>query len=420
MAEIQIYQDPLILLLKDPGLNKDKEKSSKLLSLIRGIPQEQVKLKQSCLDGFQILRDLERIGLRSSTWHKASLNFQIVSRGVHMSPEEFKKRQLNSQLATQILQSCLDLRRLLIDISEEVEDLNEYVSSLSPLQCISDPGTILCELSFRIIRLKNKLEEEISVTYSKAKLITIGKELEDHLFLYDDSHPLSEETVEKYTSFVNQLLKQLNDCVSQNDTIGTMECVAVVNDVEKMFEAMQFKRRVLELKSPTNSFMENSETLGNSSTYDSDDDFRTHSTMSSISSLEGSYNMAKPSSRPTSRLSAELPGLMSAFKSPQPLSIGERFSPSQTLNLPAAFSAFSPIKGPTFKNVKETGVVPQSVTKPNQSISQPPTQTLAPYPFLKSNSSLWGQSLLKPPKGGISEDKSAKEFILHDIDNLID
>lgn len=415
MAEVEFYQDPLILLLKDPDLNKERAKSSQLLALIRKIPPEQVRLKQSCLDGFQILRDLERIQLRSSTWHKATLDFQIVSQTPPLSPEEFRKRHVNSQLATKVLLSCLDLRRLLIDISEEVEDLNEYVSTLSPLQCISDPGTIICELSFRIIRLKNNLEEEISVTYSKAKLITIGKELEDHLFLYDDTHLLSKETVEKYTAFVNQLLKQLNDCVSQNDTIGTMECVAVVNDVEKMFEAMQFKRKVLELKSPASTDLDRSEILSSNSIYESDEDFKHHSTVSSVSSLDSPFTAVRPVS---SKLSDELPHLLNAFKSPQPpVFMKDKLKQNQMTNVPATFKMFAPPQLITSANIAGAKSEPANANP----VPQPPvSQRLVAQSLLKPAVSLWGQSLTNPLVGRMSDDKPANEYTFHDIDNLVD
>ncbi|GMF02691.1 unnamed protein product [Ambrosiozyma monospora] len=121
---------------------------------------------------------------------------------------------------------------------------------MSPLQRISDPGTILTELSLRVIKLKNTLSDEISIHYSKARLVTIGIALEkliddeDRTSAADpdDDGVITEETVNNYKNFINNLLLQLNDCVSNGDTIGAMECISIVNDVEKMFESMRIQK----------------------------------------------------------------------------------------------------------------------------------------------------------------------------------
>ncbi|GMF98691.1 unnamed protein product [[Candida] boidinii] len=161
------------------------------------------------------------------------------------------------------------MHNLLVELSIEIDELNEFSKKISPLQRISDPGTILTELGLRIIKLKNDLDDHISVQYSKARLVNIGIDLENLIYklkLDDEnfikefgedavlsnnnsnndpsnnnisSNGLSEETVQSYKNFINTLLQQLSDSVNNKDTIEVMECISVVNDVEKMFETMK-------------------------------------------------------------------------------------------------------------------------------------------------------------------------------------
>ena len=95
---------------------------------------------------------------------------------------------------------------------------------------MSDAGTMLTSLLLRIIKLKNDVVEQLSISYSKARLIIIGEELE----MWED-----ENTVMYYKSFIVALLQQLNDAVEQGDGDAKYECLAVINDLEKCLKSLE-------------------------------------------------------------------------------------------------------------------------------------------------------------------------------------
>lgn len=244
MTEISTYEDPLITLVKDPNLNKERAKAEQLLGIITGFTTGDRIIKRHCINGFQILRDLERIELKSKDWQFLSLDFQISNDPEQIINETDEiKNKFNRDLATNVLDTCLDMRRVLYNLNDETDRLNGFVQKLTTFDLISDPGTILSELLFRIVKLNQKLDHEISITYSKAKLITMGINLKTRLY---HSGSLSDSTLENYKNFINDLLSQLNFNLSTNDTIGVMECIDIVSDLEKMFNAMDTSAKKIE------------------------------------------------------------------------------------------------------------------------------------------------------------------------------
>ncbi|GMG52207.1 unnamed protein product [Ambrosiozyma monospora] len=373
-SELLLYSDPLIQLLKDPNLNKEKEKTKELIQIINEITDVQVKAW--CIESFEILRDLEKIELKLNNWEFQTLDFnleiqtkelqkkQLLQQQQTSSPkkqrspdsvfaaesEELEKRKINSELAKRVSNHCLELHKLLAELSIEIDELNSFNRQMSPLQRISDPGTILTELSLRVIKLKNTLSDEISIHYSKARLVTIGIALEKLIddedrtssADSDDDGVITEETVNNYKNFINNLLLQLNECVSNGDTIGAMECISIVNDVEKMFESM----RIQKLQAQQQKRLMSSEPLEKVSSYpgltrsetplsssfddtlysgefdEYDENAEMNKSLSTIKigqRRQKRYNddgieFDESSSLQKTTISAELPGLMSAFE----------------------------------------------------------------------------------------------------------
>ncbi|VEU23722.1 DEKNAAC105039 [Brettanomyces naardenensis] len=245
-AEVLPYTDPLLELLKDPNLNKEKEKVQQLVEYIDEI--EDSKLKSWCIEAFEILRDLEKIEVKINNWEFQTLDFNISVDSIMANEQDLKRRKFNLELAKRVSKHCLELHRLLSELSLEIDELSTYSKRLTALQKISDPGTILTELNLRVIRLQDLLTDEISIHYSRARLVNIGISLEDLVNKGEDgsddnSGGINNETVRNYKEFVNNLLQQLNGCVASNDTIGAMECIAIVNDVEKMFVTMKAQKQ---------------------------------------------------------------------------------------------------------------------------------------------------------------------------------
>lgn len=243
-GDVLPYSDPLLELLKDPNLNKEKEKSQELVRYIEEIKDS--RLKAWCIEAFEILRDLEKIEVKINNWEFQTLDFNISVNSVMLNEQDVKSRKFNLQLAKRVARHCLDFHKILGRLGVEIDELSSFSKKLSPLQKISDPGTILTELNLRVIKIQSLLADQISIHYSRARLVNIGISLEDLVHNNDDDSEsqggINNETVTNYKQFVNNLLQQLNASVRSGDTIGAMECISIVNDVEKMFNSMKAQR----------------------------------------------------------------------------------------------------------------------------------------------------------------------------------
>ncbi|ANZ77183.1 BA75_03337T0 [Komagataella pastoris] len=252
--EVSTYGDSLVDLLKDPKLNSDKVKIQKLFHIIKATKDR--KLKRVCLNGFQNLRDLEHIAQRLDNWEFKTLEYHLVD-GIYVSTvgdesssndtmnlkneQDLVERQFfQKELASKVLKTCMELYEQLNELNGAVERINEFLLEMSPSEYISDLGTILAQLTFRCLRLQKSLEYKLHIKYCKSKLVVIGIDLE-RIMALNLNESLTEKTVLGYRSYITDLLKQVEDCILNNDTIGTMECLSVVKDVERMFDAVKPK-----------------------------------------------------------------------------------------------------------------------------------------------------------------------------------
>ncbi|KAG7890621.1 hypothetical protein KL905_001040 [Ogataea polymorpha] len=241
METLAPYTDPLINLLKDTQLNKDKSKSDELIRHINSINDHEIKTW--CIQSFEILKDLETIELKIYNWEFQALEFKL-SQSLILDEEDQKKRTFNSSLARKVANNCLELHKNLQQLGIEIDEVNSGARFMTPLQRISDPGTILTELMLRVMKLRSSLIDQVSIHYSKAKLVNIGIDLENLIYEEEDRKygDITEETVINYKLFINNLLQQINDYISTGDTIGVVECISIVTEVEKMFETMKLDR----------------------------------------------------------------------------------------------------------------------------------------------------------------------------------
>ncbi|CAH6719128.1 hypothetical protein CLIB1444_02S01574 [[Candida] jaroonii] len=235
MSEIEIYEDPIILLANDPDLNKEKAKSAKLVELIHNFPLTERKVSKLCSLSLIILQNLEKIELNLKSWAFLSLD---INSNDHFNNETDSIKDFNNSISIKVLQECKVLNVKLGKISNDLDHITKESRTLSPIEYISDSGTLLTSLNLRNIKLKFELTDKITVSYSKAKLINIGMELE--LMLIDDDEDLS--TINTYKTFVANLLKQLNNTIDNEDMTGKTECLAVINDMEKMFDAFKLEK----------------------------------------------------------------------------------------------------------------------------------------------------------------------------------
>ncbi|RLV95369.1 hypothetical protein JA1_000906 [Spathaspora sp. JA1] len=235
MTEIEApYHDPIISLVQDPNLNKDHDKSTQLIRLIQNITER--KVSKLCSSAFIIFQTLEKLQLKFKSWEFLSLDYNS---DYHFENIDDQIKQFNTGVADKVLVACLEMNIKIVKISSDIDYISKSSRTLTPLDLISDSGTMLTSLILRIIKLKNEITEQLTVSYSKAKLIAIGQELE----VMDED----ESTVETYKSFIVSLLRQLNEAIEMGDFEAKYECLAVINDMEQMFEKFKLERMMRDL-----------------------------------------------------------------------------------------------------------------------------------------------------------------------------
>ncbi|EER35909.1 conserved hypothetical protein [Candida tropicalis MYA-3404] len=232
MTDIEPYVDPIISLIQDPNLNKDKFKSSQLIHLIHEISER--RINKLCSTSFKILQTLENIQLKFKSWEFLSLDFNSDNH-FHNNNNDDKIKDFNAGIANKVMIACTEINVKIAKISSDIDIISKNSKTLAPRDLMSDAGTMLTSLLLRIIKLKNDVVEQLSIAYSKSKLILIGEELE----MWED-----ENTVTYYKTFISALLQQLNDAIEQGDFDAKYECLAVINDLEQMFEKFRVEKLI--------------------------------------------------------------------------------------------------------------------------------------------------------------------------------
>lgn len=236
MTDIDVYEDPIIRLTRDPDLNKEKEKTHELIRLINGFPPKERRVLKLCLSSFAILQSLEKMSLKLRNWEFMSLD---INSNYHFKNEDDQIKDFNHNLADKVLEACKELNKKLNKIANDIDVITRASKTLTPLEFISDSGTMLTSLVLRNIKLKNEIVDALTVAYSKAKIIVIGRDLEAML---SDSNEQDEATILSYKTFIVSLLKQLNMALETDDNETKYECMAVVNDMEKIFDAFKLEK----------------------------------------------------------------------------------------------------------------------------------------------------------------------------------
>lgn len=235
------YSDPVLRLVLDPDLNRIKAKSDALVLLIQGFPLAERKVLKLCSASFSILQALEKLNLQLKSWEFLSLDINSDTHFNKLGKDTLKS--FNVSLAQKVLERCQDMRSKLAIITRDLDHVSAQSKTLTPLEYISDSGTTLTSLVLRSIKLKTTVSDKMSVAYSKASLISIGSELE--AMLVSDEYDMDqndESTVAAYKVFIGNLMRQLNTAIEQEDNTAKLECLAVMNDMEKMFDAFKLEK----------------------------------------------------------------------------------------------------------------------------------------------------------------------------------
>lgn len=240
--EVASYEDPILKLARDPDLNKEKDKTCQLIHIINNFPLTERRISKLCQLSLTILQSLEKIELNLKNWQFLSLDINSETHFNEDYEENSVLRKFNNNIALKVLLLCQDFQKKLHRISQDLDFITRSLRTLSPLEFLLDSGTLLTQLTLRNIKLKDDLTDKITVAYLRAKLINIGTDLEEMLSQSEDGDTETDQTVATYKSFVVSLLKQLNNSIEQEDLQDKYECLAVISDMEKMFEAFKLEK----------------------------------------------------------------------------------------------------------------------------------------------------------------------------------
>ncbi|KAG7192204.1 uncharacterized protein KQ657_001922 [Scheffersomyces spartinae] len=237
------YSDPILRLVLDPDLNRTKAKSDALVQLIQGFPLTERKVLKLCSGSLSILQALEKLNLQLKSWEFLSLD---INSDTHFNDNDDRGRSIKSfnvSLAQKVLERCVEMNTKLATITRDLDHVSAQSKTLTPLEYISDSGTTLTSLVLRSIKLKNSVSDKTSIAYSKASLICIGSELEAMLSSDQYNMDLNDQsTVAAYKVFIGNLMRQLNTAIENEDNTAKLECLAVMNDMEKMFDAFKLEK----------------------------------------------------------------------------------------------------------------------------------------------------------------------------------
>lgn len=230
------YEDEILNLAWDPELNRQKNKTSRIILLILNFSLSERKVSRLCQLSLKILQTLEKIELNLRNWAFLSLDLNSANHFDASNSEEIKI--FNTNVSVRILTSCQDLTLKLNKVSADIDFITKALRSLTPIEYISDSGTLLTSLTLRSIRLKDELRRKITIAYLKATLITIGSDLE---LMLSDGMADHQATVTTYKQFVVSLLGQLNQAIEDENDEDVNECFAVISDMEQMFEVFKLE-----------------------------------------------------------------------------------------------------------------------------------------------------------------------------------
>lgn len=288
------YNDPVLSLIAS-----DEITALSLQLVLRSLPLTDKPLIKYINKAFTVLIELSNLLHKiSAGWEFMALE-KTIQLTIKQNYKRFKKshknkndqqedktRSFDTNIAKTVVKKDLEYHQVLYELNISIIDINKLVTSFTPMQYVSDAGVVLTNLSLKIIELKNQLSERINVSYSKAKLIIMGSDLEgllddfktgaygssadgkesDSNSIIGANHPIISNdlaaTIEGYKEFVVTILNQLDEAQQSQESEEINECLAVIGDLEKMFDALMKEVYDPDLK-PSNSATTNNATSAN-------------------------------------------------------------------------------------------------------------------------------------------------------------
>lgn len=247
------YNDPILTLIANDDMDEHE-----LAMVLRTLPLSDKPLVKYVQKAFHVYKSLSRLQEALTTgWEYKALEKNIL-RAINPNHvyEDEKASTFDTEMAKIVLDKSTTDHQRLHELNSTIIQINAVLADFLPMQYVSDAGVLLTNLLLKIIELKTRVNEKISVAYSQARLISMGADLDELLrdfeahggendaasSIIDPDHPIIlndlAATVEGYKDFVVTILDQLHEAKEMADLDDISECLAVIADLEKMFEAL--------------------------------------------------------------------------------------------------------------------------------------------------------------------------------------
>lgn len=259
--------DPVLGFLTTENITKNS-----FALVVRSLPVSDKPLIKYMNKAFHVFEELLALSKKiSNDWEFIAMETDIQKAILtdHEENTNTDQKLFNTNIANIVMEKSLLFNQKFYELSSILQEVNRIVATFSPLQAVSDPGMVLATLSLKVIDLKTKVNEKINIVYAQAKLILMGADLDDLLHdfnldrhadndsnanrIIDLNHPIISNdlatTIEGYKDFVITILNQLHDARQQEDDEEINEVLAVIGDLEKMFEALMKQVYEPEVKS---------------------------------------------------------------------------------------------------------------------------------------------------------------------------
>ncbi|ODQ57399.1 hypothetical protein WICANDRAFT_80742 [Wickerhamomyces anomalus NRRL Y-366-8] len=235
------YVDPVLSVVG----KEEKINPQTIQSLTSNFPSYYSKITSFCSSALKIYKNLLNLEYELNSWEFMTLKASININFNHNFSTT--TRNFDIKIAKKVIDRCNfiddEINKLL---NYKLKIINNFISSLTIQEYLSDPGCLLLKIYFKIINLKNSIVEKISISYTKSKLLIISFELKQITDMIEkEENPIVEDntdfqsTLEGYKDFVTVLINQLDQAVQEKDSDQIQECLEVLNDVEKMYESVR-------------------------------------------------------------------------------------------------------------------------------------------------------------------------------------
>lgn len=235
----QEYIDPVLSVI-----GKDDFNPKSIQSLTTKFPSYYSKITSNCSIALKIYKSLLNLEYELNSWEFLTLKTSI---NINFNfDSNTNTRNFDIKIAKKVIEKCNFIDDEINKLNFKIKIVINFISGLTIQEYISDPGTLLLKIYFKLLNLKNSILEKISISFTKSKLLIINFELKQITNMIESQeNPLVgidtnfQATLESYKDFVTILINQLDNAVNEKDTDQIQECLGILNDVESMYDSVR-------------------------------------------------------------------------------------------------------------------------------------------------------------------------------------